>query len=477
MNKVEAMYVGGRFQLPHGQAHSDLFNPATGACIGQVRLGDAQDADLAVAAAARAWPEFADTTVAQRIEGLRSLHQAVSAQVEAIAEATVLEYGAPLARARGMAQAGAHMFLDAAAVLQDYAFTRRMGTAQVSMEPLGVAALITPWNGNAMFVCAKLASALAAGCTAVVKPSELSALQTQALLQALHGAGLPAGVINVVNGRGDEVGAALCAHPQVAKVSFTGSTAVGRSILCAAAPSFKRVTLELGGKSPTVILDDADLAQAVTLALAAGFSNSGQACSAGTRILVPRTRLDDFLALLKPAVEATPVGDPRDPATVVGPLVSQTQWERVQRYIRRGLDEGARVLVGGEGRPDGLPAALQAGYFVKPTVFVEVDNAMTIAREEIFGPVLSVIAYEDEADAVRIANDTDYGLQAYVVSGGDGARARRVASRLRAGVVSINGLHHEPMAPFGGFKHSGLGRELGPFGLEAFLEPKTTLGG
>jgi aldehyde dehydrogenase (NAD+) len=304
----------------------------------------------------------------------------------------------------------------------------------------------------------------------VVKPSEMSAIQTRVVTEALHEAGLPAGVFNIVTGRGDTVGAQISAHPDVAKISFTGSTAVGKNILRAGAETLKRVTLELGGKSPVLVMDDADFAQAVPLAIQAGFMNSGQACIAGTRILVPRARLAEFEALVRDEVLRTQVGDPRDPATLVGPMVSQKQWERVQRYIRIGIDEGARLLTGGEGRPDGL----EGGWFIRPTVFTDVRNDMTIAREEIFGPVLSIIAYDDLEDAIAIANDTLYGLQAYVLST-DAVAARAVAARIDAGRVLINTLTHEPAAPFGGFKQSGIGREYGTFGLEAFLEPKSIL--
>jgi aldehyde dehydrogenase (NAD+) len=369
-----------------------------------------------------------------------------------------------------MAQYAGNTLLEAAKVLQDYSFTRRSGTAEVVMEALGVAGLITPWNSDAGFICGKLAAALAAGCTAVIKPSEMSAIQTRVVTEALHEAGLPAGVFNIVTGRGETVGAQISSHPDVAKLSFTGSTAVGKTILRAGADTLKRVTLELGGKSPVVVLDDTNFDHVVPLAIQAGFMNSGQACIAGTRILVPRQRLAEFEARVREEVARTQAGDPRDPKTSVGPMVSQKQWERVQRYIRIGIDEGARLIAGGEGRPDGV----DAGWFVRPTVFSDVTNDMTIAREEIFGPVLSIITYRDTDDAIAIANDTHYGLQAYVFSG-DEKRAREVASRIEAGRVLVNTLAHEPAAPFGGFKQSGIGREHGSFGLEAFLEPKAVI--
>jgi aldehyde dehydrogenase (NAD+) len=356
-------------------------------------------------------------------------------------------------------------------VLEDYAFVREAGTARVVMQPLGVAGLITPWNSDAGFICGKLAAALAAGCTAVVKPSEMSAIQTRVVTEALHDAGLPAGVFNIVTGRGETVGAEISAHPDIAKLSFTGSTRVGKTILRTAADTLKRVTLELGGKSPTIVLDDADFDAAVPLALDAGFMNSGQACIAGTRILVPRARLAEFEHKIVRAVAQIQSGDPRDPRTGIGPMVSGKQWERVQHYIRMGIEEGARLIAGGEGRPDNVGA----GWFVRPTLFSDVRNDMTIAREEIFGPVLSIIAYGDTEEAIAIANDTPYGLQAYVCSS-DTVRANAVAARIEAGRVLINTLAHEPAAPFGGFKQSGIGREYGAFGIEAFLEPKALLG-
>ncbi|WNJ90176.1 aldehyde dehydrogenase family protein [Bosea sp. 685] len=471
MRIIDTVYIDGAFVAPHGEELFDLFNPATGAVIGRVRLGDVEDTQRAIAAAKAAFPAMSRTSKAERIAMLKRLHEAVMARLDAITQATIEEYGAPVARASWGAKYAAQSFLDAASTLEDISLLRRIGAAEVVMEPVGVVGLITPWNANAGFICNKLATAIAAGCTAVIKPSEMSAIQTQVVCEALHAAGLPPGVFNIVNGRGDIVGAELSAHPDVAKISFTGSTAVGKAIMRAGAETMKRVTLELGGKSPTLILDDADLATAVPLAIAAGFINSGQACIAGTRILVPQTRLQEVEALARKAVDATKAGDPRDPATAIGPMVSQRQWERVQRYIRIGLEEGARLLIGGEGKPEGL----EAGYFVKPTVFSGVHNGMIIAREEIFGPVLSIISYRDEAEAVAIANDTVYGLQACVISA-DVARARDVASRLQAGRVLINGLHHEPLAPFGGFKQSGIGREHGAFGLEGYLEPKTVLG-
>jgi aldehyde dehydrogenase (NAD+) len=471
MQIIDRIYIDGAFVTPHGKELFDLVNPATEQVIGRVRLADAQDARRAVAAAKRAFSAFSRTDRRERIDMLKRLHAAVVAKEDALFEAIVEEYGAPVSRGRWMARHASNVLIEAASVLEDYAFVREAGTARVVMQPLGVAGLITPWNSDAGFICGKLAAALAAGCTAVVKPSEMSAIQTRVVTEALHDAGLPAGVFNIVTGRGETVGAEISAHPDIAKLSFTGSTRVGKTILRTAADTLKRVTLELGGKSPTIVLDDADFDAAVPLALDAGFMNSGQACIAGTRILVPRARLAEFEHKIVRAVAQIQSGDPRDPRTGIGPMVSGKQWERVQHYIRMGIEEGARLIAGGEGRPDNVGA----GWFVRPTLFSDVRNDMTIAREEIFGPVLSIIAYGDTEEAIAIANDTPYGLQAYVCSS-DTVRANAVAARIEAGRVLINTLAHEPAAPFGGFKQSGIGREYGAFGIEAFLEPKALLG-
>jgi len=471
MHRIDKIHIDGAFVTPHGEERFELFNPATEDVIGTVRLADGEDARRAIAAAKRALPAWSRTTLPERAALLRRMHAAVVAREDELLAAIVEEYGAPAARSRWMTQHAAQVLVDAVEAMETFDFERQLGTARVVMQPAGVVGLITPWNSNAGFICGKLAAALAAGCTAVIKPSEMSALQTRIVTEALHEAGAPAGVFNIVTGRGDVVGTAIVKDPDVRKISFTGSTAVGKSILRAAADDVKRVTLELGGKSPTVILDDADFATAVPLAIQAGFMNSGQACIAGTRLLVPCARLSEFEALAADAVVATVSGDPRNPDTAVGPMVSRKQWERVQGYIRKGIEEGARLLAGGEGRPEGY----ERGWLVRPTLFTDVRNDMTIAREEIFGPVLSIIPYEDEDDAVAIANDTSYGLSAYVVTTNT-ERGARVAARIDAGRVMVNTLTHEPKAPFGGFKQSGLGREYGVFGLEAYLEPKAILG-
>ena len=470
MTVIDRIYINGHFVEPHGCEFFDLFNPATACVIGQVRLGDEHDAEAAVAAAKLAFPAFSRTSRDERIALLGRMADALAARRQALVDAIVEEFGAPVTLAGWMADHAVSVFHDAASVLKRYEFVRPVGTADVVMTPLGVAALITPWNGNAGSICGKLAAALAAGCTVVVKPSEMSAMQTRVVSEALHAAAPPRGVVNIVTGRGDVVGSALVAHPDVKKVSFTGSTTVGKSIAREAAETLKRVTLELGGKSPVIVLDDADFATTIPLAVQAGFMNSGQACVAGTRLLVPSSRLKETEILAAATASAMVVGDPLDPATAIGPLVSAKQWDRVQRYIQIGMEEGARLVVGGPGRPiDG------EGWYVHPTIFSDADNGMTISREEIFGPVITIIPYNDEEEAISIANDTTYGLQAYVMTSDD-ARARRVGERIDAGRVLLNTLAHEPEAPFGGFKQSGLGREYGSFGLDGFLEPKAVLG-
>jgi aldehyde dehydrogenase (NAD+) len=470
MNTITKHYIDGAFVESHGREVMEIINPTNRTVIAQVTLGDEDDARRAIAAAKRAFATYGRSMKEERAKILRRLHEVVSARIDDLTAAMVEEYGGPAGFSRVIVEAGANVFLAAEKALQELPLTRSWGKTTVTLEPVGVAGLITPWNANSFFLSAKLASALAAGCTAVIKPSELSALQTQAWLECVHEAKLPEGLCNVVTGRGELVGAELVRNPDVAKISFTGSVAVGKSIMRDGAATMKRVTLELGGKSPNILLDDADLKKAIPTALVIAFLNSGQACVAGTRLLVPKSRLDEIMRAIVDAIPDFPVGDPSDPKTAIGPMVTRKQYERVQSYIRKGIEEGADVLVGGEGHPKGL----EAGHFVKPTVFVNVKNDMTIAREEIFGPVLSVIAYEDEEDAIRIANDTDFGLHAYV-SGTDVKRARRVASKLLAGRVAINGILDDQQAPFGGFKHSGVGREFGTFGIEAFLEPRAIL--
>ena len=467
---VTTHYIDGAFVESHGREVMDILKPTNGQLIGRVTLGDEEDTRRAIAAAKRAFASFSRTTKEERSHHLRQLHKAVSARIDDLTAIMIEEYGGVARFARLIVESGVNAFAAAEKGLQELPLRQSWGKTTVTLEPVGVAGLITAWNANALFICLKLASAVAAGCTVVIKPSEMSSLQTRVMVEALNAAGLPNGVYNVVTGLGTTVGAELVRNPDVGKISFTGSVAVGETIMRDGAATMKRVTLELGGKSPTIVLDDAALDKAIPSALILAFLNSGQACAAGTRLLVPKSRLDEVKRAIQEGMRAYTVGDPADPNIMVGPMVSQKQYERVESYIRKGIEEGAEVLVGGEGRPKGL----ETGYFVKPTVFVNVKNDMTIAQEEIFGPVLSVIAYDSEDEAIRIANDSKYGLHSAVM-GTDIERARRVASQLRAGRVVINNMTEDPQAPWGGFKYSGVGREYGKYGIEAFLEPKAIL--
>ncbi len=467
---ITTHYIDGAFVPSHGREVRDVIRPIDGQLIAQVTLGDEEDTRRAIAAAKRAFATYGISTPEERAEVLGRLHQAASARIDDLTAAMVEEYGGVVQLARPIVESAVNAFAAAEKALPQIQWTRSWDKTTVTLEPVGVSGLITAWNANVLFMCLKFASAVAAGCTVVIKPSEMSSLQARVLVEALHEAKLPKGLLNVVTGLGATVGAELVRNQDVAKISFTGSVAVGQSIMRDGAAMMKRVTLELGGKSPTILLDDANLKEAIPAALAMVFLNSGQACAAGTRLLVPSKQLDAVKRAIVEAMHAFPVGDPADPKTAVGPMVSQKQYDRVQSYIRKGIEEGAEVLAGGEGHPKGL----EAGYFVKPTVFVNVSNDMTIAREEIFGPVLSVITYDTDEDAIRIANDSQYGLHGAVL-GADLARARRVASQVRAGRVVINGMTDDPQAPWGGFKSSGIGREYGAYGISAFLETRAIL--
>jgi len=470
IKRITTHYIDGAFVESHGREVMEIIKPTNGKVIGQVTLGDEEDTRRAIAAARRGFATYGQSNKEERSKVLRRLYEAASAHVDDLTAAMVEEYGGVIQFARPIVESGINAFLASEKALQEMELIRSWGKTTVTMEPVGVAGLITAWNANALFICLKLASAVAAGCTVVIKPSEMSSLQTRVMVEALHEANLPKGLLNVVTGRGNVVGAELTRNPDVDKISFTGSVGVGEGIMRDGAATMKRVTLELGGKSPTILLDDANLAQAIPSALAMAFLNSGQACAAGTRLLVPKSRLDAVRRGIREAMRAFTVGDPADPKTTIGPMVSQKQYERVESYIRKGIEEGAEVLVGGEGHPEGF----EAGYFVKPTVFVNVRNDMTIAQEEIFGPVLCVIAYDAEEDAIRIANTSKYGLHAAVL-GTDLHRARRVASQIRAGRVVINNMTDDPQAPWGGFKYSGVGREYGRYGIQAFVETRAIL--
>ncbi|MEZ0006636.1 aldehyde dehydrogenase (NAD+) [Flavobacterium sp. 28YEA47A] len=471
MKTIDKIYINGEFVKPKGNQVFDLISPSTNQLIGQVTLGNKQDVQDAIAAAKEAFKTFSQTTKAERIDYLKRLHEVVSKRKDELIDVMVEEYGGTYQFSKMSMEFTLSSFTSAIATLEKFDFTKKMGFSEVQLVPLGVVGIIIPWNASNGFIAGKLATAVAAGCTVVIKPSEMSALQTQIMTECLDEAGLPAGVFNIVNGLGDVVGAEISSHPDIAKISFTGSSNVGKIIAREAAATLKRYTLELGGKSPNILLEDADFTKAIPTAIAAAFMNSGQACVAGTRLLIPESRLEEAKELIQTILPLFPVGNPKEETTAVGPMVSKKQYERVQNYIQLGIDEGATLLAGGLGHPEGL----ENGNFVKPTVFYNVDNKMRIAQEEIFGPVLSIITYKDEAEAVEIANDTVYGLQAYV-SSADNERARRVASQINAGRVLVNGLNHDPEAPFGGFKQSGIGREFGIYGLEAYLEPKALIG-
>ncbi len=465
-------YLDGRWVDPVEARPCDVIDPATEQPIARISLGGAGDVDRAVAAARRAFEGFSQTSREERLALLRAIVAAYEKRHDELAETISREMGAPLSLSKAaQAATGLRHLGQAIEILERYPFEELRGSTLIRREPIGVCGLITPWNWPINQITCKLAPALAAGCTMVLKPSELAPLNAILLAEILDQAGVPAGVFNLVNGDGPGVGQPLCRHPDVDMISFTGSTRAGIEVARAAAPSVKRVTQELGGKSPNLILDDADLAAAVAGGLLACTRNSGQSCNAPTRMLVPAARHEEAVAIAKQTAEALRVGDPFAEETQIGPVVSEGQWQRIQALIQKGIDEGAALVTGGPGRPDGM----LRGYYVRPTVFANVSNEMAIAREEIFGPVLAILPYRDEEDAIRIANDTAYGLAGYV-SSRDLARARRVAARLRAGQVALNGARPDFSAPFGGYKQSGNGREWGVFGFEEFLETKAIVG-
>jgi aldehyde dehydrogenase (NAD+) len=463
------LYVDGRWVASSGAATIDVVNPTTGGVVAQVPHGTIEDVERAVTAARRAFDEWSQTPVTERASVLRKVSAEISKRVEEIAHAAATDIGTPLAIGRFMhAELPAITFADMADNIERFELERRDGALLLVREPVGVVGAITPWNFPMHQIAAKVAPALAAGCTVVVKPSEVAPLSAWLLGEILAEAGLPAGVFNMLSGLGDIVGEALARHPGVDMVSFTGSVRAGKHVAELAASGIKRVTLELGGKSPNVVLDDAeDLPAIVRGAIRSAFHNSGQTCSALTRLIVPRQQLPEVERLAAEIAGGQQVGDPTRRATSLGPVVSQMQYERVLGYINQGLEEGARLVIGGPDRPAGAGD----GYFVAPTVFSDVRSDMTIAQEEIFGPVLAVMPYDSEEEAIEIANGTPYGLSAGVWSG-DPERAQRVAMRLRTGQVKVNGGAFNPVAPFGGYKQSGVGRELGVQGLEEYLETK-----
>lgn len=472
MRQMLKFYIDGQWVDPVEPRTLDVINPATEDVAGQISLGSAADVDRAVDAACRAFPAYAATSRAERIELLEAIQEAFAARHDDIATAITEEMGAPAELARNeQAASGPQHIRAAARALRDFAFEEMHRSTLIVKEPIGPCALITPWNWPINQIAVKVAPALAAGCTMVLKPSEIAPFDAVLFAEVLDAAGVPAGVFNLVNGDGPTVGAALSGHPDITMVSFTGSTRGGVAVAENAAPSVKRVAQELGGKSANIILDDADLERAVAAGAAACFDNSGQSCNAPTRMLVPRDRHDEAAKIAANVADSLKVGDPNDADTDLGPVVSAAQWQRIQGLIESGSNEGATLVAGGPGRPEGL----DKGYYVKPTVFSNVSNDMQIAREEVFGPVLTLLPYEGDDEAIEIANDTPYGLSGYV-SSASLDRARQLASRLRTGMVHINGASLDSQAPFGGYKHSGNGREWGSHGIDEFLEVKSVYG-
>jgi aldehyde dehydrogenase (NAD+) len=472
MKDCRQFYIDGKWVAPVERSDFSVTNPATEQIVATISLGGIPDVNKAVTAAKRAFPSFSETKLDDRIALLRKIIEVYQSRIEEMAETISLEMGAPMSLTRAaQAPVGLAHLNEVVRILGHFKFEEMRDTTMMRKEPVGVCGFITPWNWPMNQVVCKVAPAIAAGCTVVLKPSELAPLSAYLFAQILDEARVPAGVFNMVNGDGPIVGAAIAAHPDIDMISFTGSARAGVAVALAAAPTVKRVTQELGGKSANIILDDADLEKAVKQGVQSCFRNTGQSCDAPTRMLVPKAKMPAAIAAAKQAAEATKAGNPLAEDTQIGPLAGKAQFAKVERLINKGLEEGATLVAGGLGKPDGVTH----GYFVKPTVFADVRNDMTIAREEIFGPVLCMIPYNDEEQAIAIANDTPYGLSGYVTSG-DMEHARRVAKRIRAGNVHINGARSAFDGCFGGYKQSGNGREWGEAGLEEFLELKAIFG-
>lgn len=471
MSDLFEFYIDGAWVKPHGTAIEPVVNPSTEQVVARITLGDSHDVDRAVGAARQAFAGFAASSLEARVDLLQRIIQAYKLHSEALVEAVHLEMGAPLSLARSAhVPAGLGHLVQALEVLRDYRFERRVGQTLVVREPIGVCALITPWNWPLNQLTCKLAPALAVGCTVVLKPNECAPLSAHIVAQILHEAGVPKGVFNLVNGNGPVVGAALASHAEVDMVSFTGSTRAGIAVAKAAADTVKRVSQELGGKSANILLHDAYLPSAVRHGLQACIRNSGQSCNAPTRLLVPRAQQQAVIDIVR-EVLAQVCFDDSQPTCAIGPVANALQFERVQAMIVKAIAEGSRLIAGGLGRPRGI----ERGYYVQPTVFADVTPDMLVAREEIFGPVLAIIPYDSEAEAIAIANDSPYGLSGYVTSTSL-ERSRRVARQLRTGMVHLNGARADQAAPFGGYKQSGNGREWGELGFEEYLENKSLFG-
>lgn len=465
-------YIDGEWVESSGSEKIDVINPATEATIAQISNGTEADVNLAVAAAKKAFPSFSQTTKEERVDLLLRIADEYEKRKAELVDIITEELGSPLyVSEKSHYEMGLAHFKIAAEELKEMEFEERRGNAVIRKEAIGVSALITPWNFPTNQTATKIASALAAGCTVVLKPSELTPLSAIVLTEAIAAAGVPAGVFNLVNGTGYTVGDALTSHPDVEKVSFTGSKATGEHITKNSAATIKKVALELGGKSPMIVLDDFDIELAAKIATANVMYNCGQVCSLASRTLIPKDKVDAFTEAVKEALKKYQVGHPHDSNSRVGPLISQAQFDKVQHYIQVGIDEGATLISGGTGKPIGL----ERGYFVKPTVFSNVRNDMTIAREEIFGPVMSIITYDTVDEAIYIANDTDYGLASYIL-GEDKETITKIAHALRAGRVVINGAQASLSLPFGGYKQSGVGREWGEYGILEYLEVKSIVG-
>ncbi|QQR38448.1 aldehyde dehydrogenase family protein [Devosia rhizoryzae] len=471
MDKLK-FYIDGAWVEPAGAATAGVTNPATEETVGRISLGSAADVDRAARAARRAFASYSATSVEQRLGWLRGIIDGFRARLPELARTMTLEMGAPITfSTERQATVALFHFEEAARVLAGFPFEERMGPGIVRHEPIGVCGLITPWNWPLNQVASKVAPAMSTGCTVVLKPSEIAPLSAMILAEIIHDSGLPAGVFNLVNGDGPTVGEALASHPEIDLVSFTGSTGAGIRVATLAAPTVKRVAQELGGKSANIILQDADIRASVMAGVHACYTNAGQNCQSPTRMLVHVSQREAAFDAARAAVATIRLGDPMQPETTLGPLVSQGQFDKVQKLIQSGIDEGATLVAGGLGRP----AEINRGYYVHPTVFGDVTRQMTIAREEIFGPVLSILAYDTEDEAIDIANDTPFGLAGFIQSG-DPDHALKLAKRIRAGRVYLNGAPFDRSLPFGGYKQSGNGREFGIYGFREYLEVKAVLG-